>query len=152
MDVFAGGGKHLHGNSFDRDEVARLDHHVLDGDALQNLNVIAVVLFDHARVLHVGAVIDEGADLHAVGELWNATHVIAMVMGDENVIQLFDFGGFGGLHDALGVAAVETAPAGIDQKRLSGRAYDQRSLAALHVDKIDLKRFGGEGRASEGKE
>src|SRR5271166_811682 len=101
---------------------------MLNGDALQNLNVVGVVFFHHARVLHVGAVIDESAHLHPVSQLGDAAYVIAMVVGNENIVELFDFGGFGSLDNAVGVTAVETSPAGVDQQRVAGGSYDERSL------------------------
>ena len=127
---------------------------MLDGDPLQNLNVVGVVLLHHARVLHIGAVIDEGADFDAIRELGHAAHVIAMVMSDENVVELFDFGRLGGLHNAVRIAAVKAAPSGVDQQRVAGGSNDERGLSAFHIDKIDLQGFGGEGqskRAGQGE-
>jgi hypothetical protein len=66
------------------------------------------------------------------------------------VIEPFDLGGLGGLDNAVGVAAVETAPAGVDQQGLAGRAHDERGLAALNIYKIDLQGFGGNKRNRKG--
>src|ERR1035438_9080649 len=148
--MLAGRGQHLNGNALQRNGVARFHYHMQNRDALQNLNVVGVVFFHHARVLHVGAVIDESADLHAVSQLGDAAHVIAMVVGDENIVELFDFGGFGGLDNAVGVTTVETAPACVDQQGVAGGSDDERGLAALHIDKIDFERLGGNERKREG--
>ncbi len=68
--------------------------------------------------------------------------MVAMVVRDEQVIDLLDLGRFGSLDDPVRVAPLESPPARIDQQRLPGRTDDQRGLPALHVNEEDLERPG----------
>ena len=54
------------------------------------------------------------------------------------------------MDNALGITAFETSPAGVDQQGVAGGSDDERGLAALHIDKIDFERFGGNERKREG--
>ena len=57
----------------------------------------------------------------------------------------------GGRGDAVGVAAVIAGPAGIDQHGLAGGRDEQRGLAALDIDEVDLQILGGGERGGAGK-
>jgi hypothetical protein len=84
-------------------------------------------------------VIDEIHDHHPVGELSDAAYVIAVIVGDDEVIDLLHAGSFGDVCDAISISAVEAWPAGIDEHGLSTGAYEQGRLSALDIDGIDLK-------------
>ena len=85
--------------------------------ALDSLEVSGKVVAGDLGVLAVGTVVEEFADRHALDQLRHAAHVVSMEMGDEHMVDAVDAGiAHGGL-DALGVAAVISGPAGIDQKR-----------------------------------
>jgi hypothetical protein len=85
----------------------------------------------------------KGADLHAVGELRHSADVVAVVMRDQNVIELLETGSLGSGHDSLGVPAIEARPSGIDQQRLPGRTNYKRRLSSLNVDRVNLERLTG---------
>src|SRR5580692_7010040 len=65
------------------------------------------------------------ADLDSINQLRHAAHVVAMKVGDQNIIQLLDAGLMRRGHDAVGVAAFIAGPAGVDE--------------------VNLQRFGGGG-------
>lgn len=145
--MLTGGGQHLNGYVFDRHGVAGLDDQVLNLVMLEQLYVVGIVFFDDLAVLHIGAVIDKGGDFHAVGQLRRAAHMIAMIVGDEDIVEPLEFGQLGGFCNAVGIATIESAPASIDEERLTRRTDDERGLAAFDVDEKDLQHLGGvEGR------
>ena len=71
--------------------------------------------------------------------------MIAMIMGDQEIIDLRDAGLMGGSQDAVGVAAFISGPTGIDEKGLACGRHDQSRLAALYIDEIDLQGLGRGG-------
>jgi len=64
------------------------------------------------------------ADLHAVSQLRNSAHVVAMIVGDQEVIELFHACHPGRGHDAIGIPAVKSRPARVNEKGLTCRADD----------------------------
>jgi len=66
------------------------------------------VLRDVVGSFSVFAVVDEGADGNAGGELRSSTDVIVVIMGDENEINFVDAGVVSGCNDAIGITIVVT--------------------------------------------
>src|SRR5258707_14160686 len=90
--------------------------------------------------------IDERSDFDLAGELSDASHVVAMKMGNQHIIDLVDACGLSRTDDAAGVPAIKSGPAGIDEHGLARRGNNQCCLPAFYIDKKDLKglRLGGE--------
>src|SRR5437588_11013522 len=84
--------------------------------------------------------IDEGRNLHPLGKLRDPSDMIAMIVGDNQIIDLLDSRQLGGSHDPVGISAIESRPAGVDQHRLARGAYEERCLTTFNVERIDLKR------------
>ena len=87
--------------------------------------------------------VDERADLHVVGELLDAPHMVAVIMRDDDVVQFLDVGVFAGFRNALRIASVEAAPSSIDKHGLAGGADDEGRLAAFDIDKINFQGLCG---------
>jgi len=85
--------------------------------------------------------IDEGPHLHLRRQLRCAANVIAMVVGDQRVVDLLHARGFCRRSDAIRVAPTEPRKAGIDEERLARRRHDERRLPAFDVDEVDLQRL-----------
>ena len=62
---------------------------------------------------------------------------------DEQVVELSDAGVLSGGCDPIGVTPIESWPTGIDQHRLAGRRDEERRLATLDVDDVDVERVPG---------
>jgi hypothetical protein len=75
-------------------------------------------------------------------------------MRDEYVIQAFDLDQFCRFGNAIGITAVETTPAGVNEQRLAGGADDEGGLAAFDIDEKHLEAFGLEerSRAKQGQD
>ena len=71
---------------------------------------------------------------------------LAVIVGDQHVIDLLQSRLMGSGQDAIGIATVIAGPAGIDQQRLTRGAHDQRCLAAFDIDEVDLQRLGSRRR------
>ena len=76
-DVGGGGSKHPDADSRERDRVAGFSYDMLR--AGQHFLVRGEVLVGDRRILLQRAVIDERADVNAIGELRNAADVVAIV-------------------------------------------------------------------------
>ena len=98
------------------------------------------------------AVIDEGSDRDQLRELSNATVVIRVEVGDEEIIDLRDTGVTHRGQNAvcvsrfLGIAgrrfeASARCESRIDEQSLSLRRYHQRGLPTFDVDEIDVERL-----------
>ena len=96
----------------------------------------------HAVDTERRTVVDEGADRKLRGDSRDAADVIGMVVGHEQVIETLEARLPGDREDPLGVTAVARV-AGINQERLPVGREEERRLAALDVDEIDLERPGG---------
>src|SRR5579862_42829 len=103
------------------------------------LFVSRIVGAGHFGVLQIGPVIDEGSDLDTSDQLRNATNVVAMIVRDQDIVDLLDAGVVGGRHNAIRIAAFIIRPARIDQERLSGWTHNQSRLPTLYIDEIDLQ-------------
>ncbi len=95
--------------------------------------------------------IDERADLHQIGELPHPADVVAVVVRDQQIVDLFDAGGLGGALDAVGIAALETSPACVDEQGLARWADNQRGLAAFDINEENLERPGDQRRQQGGQ-
>ena len=68
--------------------------------------------------------------------------VIAVPVRGDQVIDLREAGVLDRRHDALGVSRRRRAAiAGIDEHRLARRRHEQRGVAALDVDDVDVERL-----------
>src|SRR5204863_9007063 len=88
-------------------------------------------------------------NLHAIGELCHAAHMIAVIMRDQDIINLLDLRRLCSAHNPLRISPVDVRPSRIDQHRFARWAYNQRRLPSLDVNEIDLKWFRSfRGRAA----
>ena len=92
------------------------------------------------------AVIVKMLDRHLLRDVYQAPIVIAVIVGQPEVIDLLHARDLQHLQDAIQIALAGVT--GIHQQRLSGRRNEQRRLAALGVDVIDVEglarwRLGG---------
>jgi hypothetical protein len=76
---------------------------------------------------------------HELGEFQIPADVVAVIVRDQQVVDLLDAGGAYRLHDPLRIARARIA--GVHQHRLPARRGDERRLAALDVDEIDVQRL-----------
>ena len=97
-------------------------------------------------------VIDEVADGQLLGELRDSADVVGVEVRDHQVIDALDARLLRCRGDPLGVAAVETAPAGVDQQRLAARRHHQSGLPALHVDEVNFEILGGGQQTRRGEQ
>ena len=67
----------------------------------------------------VFAMIDEGPDGNSCCELWSATDVVVVIVGDKDEVNFVDAAVVCGGDDAIGVTIVVAGPAGVDQQGLS---------------------------------
>src|SRR5580704_10869000 len=86
--------------------------------------------------------INKRADLDLLQKLRNSSHMVGVIVSDEHVIDLFQTRELDRLRAAIGVAFVVSRPARIHQERLARGRNQQRQLASLHVEKINLQ-LGG---------
>jgi hypothetical protein len=92
-------------------------------------------------------VIDEGPDGNTRYELRHSAYVVIVIMRKQHIIYPAYARLVGGGYDAVRVAAIVVRPSGIDQQGLAGWSYEERGLAALHVNDVNLElpfraRFG----------
>ena len=113
--------------------------------ARDRLLIGGVVDARHFRVFQIWPMIDERAHFDSIHQLRHSADMIAVIVSDQNIIELLDAGLVGGRQDAIGVAAFVSRPAGIDQQRLPRWADNQRRLPALDVDEINLQGFRARG-------
>ena len=71
------------------------------------------------RILKVRPVIHEGAYLDSIGQLRDSAHVVSVIVGDQNVVDLLESGLMSGSKDAIGVTAFITGPSRVDQQRFA---------------------------------
>ena len=84
-----------------------------------------------------GAVIVEMLDRHLLRDVDQAPVVIAVIVRQPEVIDLLDARDLQHLEDAIQVALAGVA--GVHEQRLPGRRHEERRLAALGVDVIDVE-------------
>src|ERR1700678_3979599 len=82
------------------------------------------------------AMVDEIPDRQTRGERWYAAHMIGVIVGDDQIVDLRDARSLRHGGDPIGVPAIEARKARIDQNTLAGRGYEQGGLPSFHVDKI----------------
>jgi hypothetical protein len=104
------------------------------------------------RILLVGAVVHERADLDAGSKLGGSAHVIAVIVSNDHVIELVETFSFRGREDTIGISPVESRPSRIDQHGLTARIHEQCRLAALHVNEIDVQGLRRLGCGRDGNE
>ena len=117
------------------DDAARL--------ALDGLQIGGEIVAGDLRIFAIEAVVEEFAYGNALDQLRHAAHVVAMKVGNQQVVDAHDAGVAHGCLDAVGVASAR--PAGIDQQRCAGRSHQQRGLAAFHIDRVDEQMLRGIG-------
>ena len=71
--------------------------------------------------------------------------MVGVEVGDEQRVDFFDAGGFGGSGDADGVASANAGVTGVDQQGLAGGRDDESGLASFDIDEINVQGFGGLG-------
>jgi hypothetical protein len=111
--VLASRAQYLNLNAFQRKSPSRFDHNMRV--ARDSLLIRSVIGASDFGVFEIGAVIDEGSDLDAIHQLRNAANVVAMIVGDQNVIELLEPGLVRRSNNAVGVPAFISGPAGIDE-------------------------------------
>ncbi len=131
LQHLAVGGDHRHRQAGERNRIPGHNHRVLD------LAVHLRVHFLESRHLlsglRAGAVIDEMRDRDPGGQFLQAAHMVAVVVGQQQVVDLLHAGRLNGRHDTVGIAA--PGAAGIDEERLAGGGDIQRRVPTLGVDK-----------------
>src|SRR5215471_19840008 len=75
-----------------------------------------------------------------LGESKQSPNVIAMIMGCPHVIDLLQAGDLQRIDDATEIAIAGVA--GIDKQRLAGGSNEERGLASLGIDVIDVQGSG----------
>ena len=75
-----------------------------------------------------------------LNELRYAAHVIRVVMRDQHVVDLLDFGALHRGHDSVGVAEGVISPTSVDEQGLAMRRNKEGGLAALDIDKENPER------------
>src|SRR5579872_1020508 len=128
--------KNSHLHPFDRKRPSWLHNDMrVTGDRLFIRRVIGA---RDVRILLVGAVIDKGPDLDAVSELRNSSNVIAVIVRDQNIVQLLQSSLVSRGDNAVRIASFVARPACVDEQRLPRWTHDERGLSALYVDEIHL--------------
>ena len=84
--------------------------------------------------------IDELFDGNLRSQFGQAAEVIAMPVRDDQMIDLLEAGVFHGRHDSRGVSRrLRAGIAGVDEQRFARRRNEERRIAALHIDDIDVE-------------
>ena len=141
-DRLAGGGHHEHIQACDGNLAARFCHRVL-GFCVELWIRLLQKLIGGGTRLNVRAVVDEIPDGDARCELGHAAKMIAVPVRGDQIVDLREARILDGGHDAFGIS--DRARAGvprIDEHRCAGRRHEERGVAALHVDDIDVQRLG----------
>ena len=149
LDGLAGGRHDLHIETGDRNLVARFGDRVF-GIGVELRVDLRQEFIDRGGRLGVRAVVDEMPDRDALGEFRQAAIMIAVPMGDDQIVDLGQPGIPGGRHDAPGIAdrRGRRDVAGVDQQRLAGRRDEQRGVAAFDVDDVDVQGRAGLRRSA----
>src|SRR5437773_10207419 len=83
--------------------------------------------------------IDEGSDFDLAGKLRHSSHVVAMKMRNQHIIDAVGAGSFSRAHDAAGVPPTKSRPTGINEKGLArGRNYKGR-LPAFEIGRASCR-------------
>ena len=105
--------------------------------------VVRLGKFVGARIaFRVSAVVHKVHDRDLFRELRDSSGVIRVVMREYEVVYLADAGLLGRRGDPLRVTAIKSGPACVNQQRLARRGDQQRRLAALDVDEVDIEGGG----------
>jgi hypothetical protein len=81
------------------------------------------------------------SDRKSPRQLRCVAHVIAVVVGDDDVVELrLDSDRLHEVDDAIGITVVVASGAGVEQERLTRGGYEQRRFSALGVDEVDVQR------------
>ena len=125
--------------TFDREHVSGLCDDVLVFPSCEDLLVrLIAVLSTRVGCFAVGSVIDKCPYGNARCQLRCTAHVIVVIMGEQDIVNLADAGLLCDGYDAVGVTAVVARSAGVDKQRLARRRDEQCGLTALYIDKVDL--------------
>ena len=84
--------------------------------------------------------VEPGPDRDPLGELRGAAHMVGVEVGDDHVVECGHAGVSRRRRDSVGIAPVEAGPSGVDQQGIAGRPDEERRLAPLDVDHVDLQR------------
>ena len=137
--------------AFDRQFVAGLRGDVLILRGGKNFLIGLITVFGNGVVrFAVRAVIDEGSDGNAIDELGNASGVIVVIVGEEDVVDALEARTFGGGDNAIGVAAAVAGPTSVDKQGFAFRRDEQSGLAAFDVDEVDAEVGGALGEQGSG--
>src|SRR5215469_10008561 len=68
--------------------------------------------------------------------------MIAVIMRDYQIVNLSDSSQLCGCNNSVGVSPLESRPAGVDEHRLARRAYEERRLTTLNVNRVNLEGSG----------
>ena len=147
FDRSARGRNHLHDETADRYGIAGMQHCVrkLRADRHVRLNHRA-----RLRMTGVGvvAVVVDVLDRHGGGKLGNAAGMIAMIVGNYQVVDLANARSFGRRGNPEGIAIVIARITGIDEHRFTAGRDVEGRLAALDVDSVNPK-LSGERKAGQ---
>src|SRR6516164_7468527 len=90
-------------------------------------------------ILRVGTMVHKDVDGYAPDQIGNSSHVIAVIVGDQDVVDPLDPSSVGCSLDSLRVAS--SRPAGIDQYGFAKWTDNEGRLSSFDVDKKNLERF-----------
>ena len=97
------------------------------------------------RVWAPGVAYDHASDLGPIrprlDKLRHAANVIGVVMGQDEVIDLFDLRLFRGCGNPVRIAKIVIIPACVNQHRLSGRSHHQGRLSTFDINGIYFQIF-----------
>ena len=94
-------------------------------------------------LVHRRAVVEVVHDRQPVSQLLRTAHMVRVEVRDDEVVDSSETRVLSGRDDAIGVTPVESWPAGVDQHRLAGWRDEERRLATLDVDDVDVERVRG---------
>src|SRR2546426_11169135 len=93
--------------------------------------------------------IDESSNRNPCGELREPSGMILMEMCDQDKVNFVDRRLPGRGNDTICIATIVAWPARVDEQRLSSQCDEQRGLAALYINEVDLQRVSSLRRSEE---
>ena len=78
-----------------------------------------IILSRVGSIFHVGPMIDKRSDFDLAGKLSHASHMVAVKMRNQYVIDSVDAGSFSRADDPVGISPIKPGPAGINEHGLA---------------------------------
>ena len=135
------GRYHQHVHSLQGNPVSRFHRDV--ADPVARLGVCLVARLHAFSAGLERPVVHDVFHRNAGNQQRHVAHVIDVVVGDHQVIDLFESGRLHRLGDPVRIAAVLARPAYVEQQGFPGGRDHQDGFSALHVDCVDVQGRGG---------